>query len=270
VAGQLLWDPDRDPHEILHELVDAIWGTTNSEKVYAALKLIEDARSGPSWNTYWWTDPGYRLGTEDPAEDRERAESALKDLEGMTTDGAFVPKVPLPFPPSVFVELMIPHLKQIRAFAKFRIEFRDIEAAMKSGASKDELSRLMDEAWTPIPEYSTWVGVFGQIERRMQEIMLRKAAAAAGIKLTPPDWLRHEEAGRLLQAIQMGQRQWDGEWRFKIRDINSFLWPSDAKYKIEEGLQTLIADGRIEKLGEDTYHLTEWENYTAQRVKSSA
>ena len=29
VASQLLWDPDRDPHAILVELTNAIWGPTN-------------------------------------------------------------------------------------------------------------------------------------------------------------------------------------------------------------------------------------------------
>jgi len=185
-------------------------------------------------------------------------------------DATFVPKVPLPFPPSTFVELMMPHLKQIRAFAEFRIEFRDVEAALKTGTSKDELSRRITQAWRPIPEYNTWVGSFGQIERRMQEIKLREAAATAGIKLTPPDWLRHEEADRLLQAIQQAQSQEQAEWRFRIEDVRGFLWVGKFKDKIDEGLQTLIADGRVEKVGEDTYRLAEWENYTVQRVKSSA
>ena len=111
VASQLLWNPDRDPHEILRELTDGIWGGSNGDKVFAALRLIEDTRSGPGWSTYWWQNPQYRLGTADPSDDLRRADAVVEELEGMKTDPSFVPKFPLPFPPQTFVDLMLPHLQ---------------------------------------------------------------------------------------------------------------------------------------------------------------
>ncbi len=257
-AGQLLWDPDRDPDEILKELTEGIWGPQNGPKVLAALKLIEDARSGPTWNTYWWTMPGYRLGTEDPAQDLQRAESALRELQAMKPDSTFVPKFPLPVSPETLVDLMLPHVRQIRAFAQFRLELDQIRAATRAGKSKNELSRRIAELWQPIPEYDTWIGTFGQPESRMQEILLRKLGEEAGVAVNEPAWLRARDADRLLQKLQNRQRASRGEWRFKNSEVNEFFW-SPAKF--QSRLDKLVADGWVEKAGEDTYRLVNWSHY---------
>ena len=51
-ASQLLWNPDRDPHEILRELAEGIWGPRNGPAILAALELIQDTRSGPTWQSF--------------------------------------------------------------------------------------------------------------------------------------------------------------------------------------------------------------------------
>lgn len=60
-ASQLLWNPDRDPDGTLKEIADGLYGPRNGAMVLEALKLIEDARSGATWGTYWWTLPGSGL-----------------------------------------------------------------------------------------------------------------------------------------------------------------------------------------------------------------
>ena len=259
LAGQLLWNPDRDPDEIMAEFTEGIWGPQNGPKVLAALKLIQDARSGPSWNTYYWNMPGHRLGTADPKEDLRRAESALAELENLKKDpGRSESKFPLPVSPETLLDLMLPHLKQIRAFAEFRIELEQIRTAWQGGAPKEEISRRLAQAWKPIPEYDTWIGTFGQIERREQEIQLRKLAGEAGVSLTEPAWLRAQDAGRLLQEIQNLQRKQPGERLVKVSELKEFMWPKD---KLNNRFEKLIADGWLEKVGEDTYRLANWQEY---------
>ena len=268
LSGQLLWNPDRDPEEIMTEFAEGIWGPRNGPKILEALKLIQDVRSGPNWNTFMWTEPGYRRGTADPKEDLRRAESALTELKSLKKDEQFVPKFPLPVPPDTLVELMLPHLKQIRAFAEFRIELDQIRASWKGGASKEEISRQLAKAWKPIPEYNTWVGTFGQTEGRMQEILLRKLANEAGVCLTEPAWLRARDVDRLLQKIQNEQRSQRGEFLFKISQLNEFFW---TKEKLDDRFEKLIADGWVEKVqavpdggyyaGQDTYRLVNWQEY---------
>jgi len=259
VAGQLLWNPDRDPDDILSELTEGIWGPQNGPKLLEALKLIEDVRSGPSWSTYWWTMPGYRLGTDSPEKDLQRSEAVINELQRVKTDETFVPKFPLPVSPATLIELMLPHLRQIHAYAEFRIELNQIRKAINTGITKEELSRRIEKAWRPIPEYNTWVGTFGQPERRMQEVQLLKLAEEQGVKVSAPGWLRAEDANRLLQKLQNMQRARRGEWRFKSSEVNEFYWPAG---KLNDCLAKLVAEGWVEKVGEDAHRLVNWRNYT--------
>lgn len=242
----------------MSEFAEGVWGPHNGPKVLAALKLIQDTRSGPSWDTYWWTMPGHRLGTGDPREDLRRAESALAELENLKSDTTFVPKFPLPVSPKTLVELMLPHLKQIRAFAEFRIELEQIRTDWKAGVPQDEISRRLAQAWKPVPEYDTWIGTFGQIERREQEIQLRNLAKEAGVSVTEPAWLRSLDAGRLLQKIQNLQHMQPTERRIKATELNEFRWTKD---KLSNRFEKLIADGWLEKVGDDTYRLANWQEY---------
>lgn len=265
-SGQLLWNPDRDPDEILREIAEGIWGPLNGPQVLQAIKLIEDTRTGPSWDTYWWSLPGRRLGTENAGDDLRRAEEAITALEKMKTDPGFVPKFPLPFPPATFVELTLPHLRQIKEYADFRIKVQEIKEAAKNGATKDELTRLVKISWKPIPEYNTWVGVFGQWEAIKQEETVTQLSKDLGISIITPGWLRFQDADRLLQAIQNRQRYIATPWKFPsdkgwlLSSAAFMLWSGE---KFRDRLKLLIDSGVVEKVG-DYYQLTNWENYKLQ------
>ena len=260
-AGQLLWNPERDPHEILGEMAEGIWGPRNGPVILAALELIQDTRSGPTWETYWWTLPTHRLGTEKPEEDLRRAENALAALVKMKTDAQFVPKFPLPFPPATFVELILPHLEQIKQFARFRIEVAKIRESASSGCSKAELAKMVKAAWQPIPELKTWVGTFGQSEATIQEQMLKKLAKELAVQVQPPAWLVYRDADRLLQRIQNVQQGHATPWIFKSNDNrlwSEFYWPTE---KGINRVKKLMDDGLLEKAGDDAYQLSNWEEY---------
>lgn len=263
-SSQLLWNPDRDPDEILREISEGIWGPDNGPEILQALKVIEDVRTGPSWDTYWHTMPNARIGTEDPHEDLRRTEESIGLLEKMKTDTTYVPKFPLPFPPATFVELILPHLRQIRWFADFRIKANKIEEAAKKGTSKEELIRLLNIAWQPVPEYNTWIGVWGQPEAIKQEEMVMKLARDLVIEVSTPGWFRFMESTRLLETIQSTQRNSKIPWKFKsdgsaLRSANGFMmW---SKEKMKDKLELLLANGCIMIADENTYQLTNWEEY---------
>lgn len=258
VAAQLLWNPDLDPHAILSELTEGIWGPVNGQKVFEALRLIEDVRSGPTWHTFWWTDPQFRMTSDDPARDLARAETALASLSALRTDEGFVTKFPLPFPPGTFIELMLPHLKQIQAYLQFQIELERIQVEAKQGVSKEGLAKRIAAAWQPIPEYDTWIGTFSQRERCMQEILLEKLTKEVGVEVPPPRWLRAQDADRLLQKIQNVQRGLRDQCHFEPADLNEFHW---GEGKLENRFQKLIDDGEVEKVEGDKYRLVNWSHY---------
>ncbi|HMI03413.1 MAG TPA: hypothetical protein VK541_13070 [Pedobacter sp.] len=261
-AGQLLWNPDRDPDEILREIAEGIWGPRNGLPVLEALKLIQDVRSGPSWNTFWWTTGDYRLGTAHPDLDVKRAEKVIAALEKMKTDRDFVSKFPLPFPPATFIELILPHLRQIRAFAVSRVKMDAIKGSAKEGASKSELTKMLHEAWQPVPEYNTWIGSFGQPEANMQEKMLEQLAKELNLELKMPGWILHRNADRYLQRIQNIQRKQRLPYTFNIDAVavrgGEFTWTAE---KSREYMDLLIRQGHVEKCGTNTYRLANWKEY---------
>lgn len=260
-AAQLLWNPDRDPDDILAEITYAIWGPKNGPAILDALQLIQDTRSGPNWETYWWTLPGYRLGDEDPERDLRRAHDAIRRLSRMETVAAFVPQIPLPFPPATLVQLMLPHLKQIRAFAEFRVELRNITERVARGLGGGDLAGELSRAWRPIPEYNTWIGVFGQPEARMQEILIRKVAGQAGVEVLEPAWVKARDASRVLQKIQNMQAGRPDELRVQAKDLKAeFAWTAE---KLQDRLQLLISQGSVETIGPDTYRLPNWADLAA-------
>lgn len=258
-SAQLLWNPDRDPYEILNEIVTGIWGPTNAPAVLAAVELIQDVRSGPSWNTFWWKQSGYRIGTADPREDVARVTASLAALETMKTDPSFVPKFPLPFVPQVFVELMLPHLEQIKQFAEFRVKLDEIRQAAREGTAADALEAKLSVAWQPIPEYNTWVGTFGNPELRAQKQMVSQLAKELKLKVRDPGWLVHQEADRVLQRLQRFQARSAGPKVFKLREATSeFAWPPD---RAADRVKLLVARGVLERVGTDGYRLANWRNF---------
>ncbi len=260
-AAQLLWNPDRNPDEILGELACAVWGPRIGPKVLEALLLIQDLRSGPSWDTYWWTLPNHRLGTEDPREDLQRTDSVLDALSHLNIDESYVPKIPLPFPPETFVNLMIPHLHQIKAFAQFRIELEEIEELANNSAPPEQMTKALEEAWKPVPELATWVGTFGQPEARMQEQLVRELCSRWKIDVSLPLWELYQSTDRLLQKIQNMQRYQEDRWSFRPDQINEFYW---SKEKLEACVGKLISDGLVKKSGEDSYYLSHWYLFSSR------
>ncbi len=254
VAGQLLWNPDRDPDELLKEVVFGIWGPANGPDVLKAVELIQDVRSGPTWETYWWTTPQYRVGTDQPADDLKRAEAALVSLRAMKTDARFVPKFPLPFPPATLVELMIPHLEQIRLFAAFRLKVAEIRQAAKDGAERDALQKMLDTAFQPIPEFNTWVGTFGTPEFRAQDRQARALCDELKLTLKEPAWLRYLEADRLYQVAENRYESVSDilSIDFTPASLNEFHWSGP---KLNDSVRLLQDDGLIEPVRENVYRL---------------
>ncbi len=260
-AGQLLWNPDRDPDELLREIAEGIWGPRHGPAVLAALQLIQDVRTGPTWDTYWWSLPTHRLGTADPAKDLRRAEASIAALAAIGTDANYVPKFPLPFPPATFIELIQPHLWQIRAFADFRVKLAALEADARSGLDRAELTRRANAIWDPIRDYTTWIGVFGPPEAMAQENQLLAFAKSHGITVNPPAWLRWRDANRQLQSLQGRQRALAEPLRVKADAVmlnREFFWSVE---KGRDCFQLLIDQGLVVPSGPDTYQLAKWEEF---------
>jgi hypothetical protein len=229
--------------------------------VVAALELVQDVRSGPSWETYWWTRPTHRLGTEDPEGDLHRAESSLKALGAMELDEDFVPKLPLPWPPEVFIELLVPHLEQIRLYASFRVQVQALRQAAEVGAPKAELEAMLRDAWQPVPEFGTWVGTFGLWEVREQKQVVHALRQQYGLNVSDPAWFRHLEADRLLQTLRSYQHKAALPVSISPSGGVEFYWPEGY---LPDRIELLHSLGLLEKIDDDLYQLTNWQPWAAK------
>lgn len=257
-AAQLLWNPDGDPDQILMEVVDGIWGPRDGPAVYEAVKLIEDVRSGPTWETFSYRSPKRRDGSADPAEDARRARESLSKLATLKPDPNFISKVTLPVSREALLDLMVPHLEQIRLFAEFRLEFKEIERLKAAGANKEVLAAKIAEIWRPIPEFNTWIGTYGQAEAWRQEQMIRKFCAEAGIVPPVPKWKSSRDRQRALEKIQSQQRVSPEPLMIAVNNIAG-EFSLDKSYA-KSLLEVLVVEGWLERVvGKEQYRLTQWQ-----------
>lgn len=173
-AGQLLTDPARDLEELTDEIALAAVGTEYAEAFADILRLLEDARSGESWNTYWWNSEDFLLKSKDyPAEEiLERSEKALAVLSEMIDKRIPSNTLPLPVELPELLHLMLPQIEQINAFAKFRIGLEEASQLLAGGASHEDVQAKLEAISTPVSEYNTVTGLWGQVEARAQQEML--------------------------------------------------------------------------------------------------
>lgn len=270
VSGQLLWDPDRDPHSALWEGTTAIWGPDNGGQLYDVLTFIEEFRSAQ----YWKLRPTF--GSADPAADLRRAELAIETLQALWPDTGFVAKIPLPVAPQVITELMIPHLRQIADFSRFRIELQAVEKRAAEGASTEEIKALLQRAWQPVPEYNTWIGTPGPIEYNAQLWLLEAMERRFQINVKDPQWLIEQDASRILQTLRGRQGYSAQPVTWQLLDKASSSWDSDSLIDVNfyslarygrpgwrDRVDLLLARADLVKVsdedGKTWYRLSDWK-----------
>ena len=263
-TAQLLWNPDRDPDVLLQEITDAIWGPKDGSIVLDALELIQDTRTGRSWETFSYLSPGRQDGTADPAKDAQRARQALSALVRMKPDSGYVPKVALPISRESLRDMMIPHLEQIRQFAEFRLAFARLEKSAQGGARAAALRSTLEQIWQPVPEFDTWIGTHGQAESRAQDRLIAAFCSKYGIEPPVPRWKRTRDANRVFEKLQSEQQvsakanivsaeSAAGEFSFPFDKVDNFSYARSL-------LDKLVQDGVVESIGDDRYRLTRWED----------
>ena len=208
-AGHLLTDPEADPDALLAESAEAITGASHPAhraKLLAALELIRDARSCDSWNSYWWREEGYLLTHGDYALILARADDVISDFETLLDEPEPTDGIPFPIPRRALYRLMLPHLYQIRQFARFRVDLEAVKRLAEAGASAEELQQRVNALPFEIPEYNCVIGLWGQPEARVAYHMVREFCREHG--LTAPDRgaMRYIFKRRMYDALCVRQR----------------------------------------------------------------
>lgn len=257
-SGQLLINPERNTDDLLHEIAYGIYGNKHGEVILRMLRLVSDARSGNSWDSYWWTEPGYNVGGDNPCNILNRVTRIIEEITPISEDSQNVSRFPLPVEPNIIIKLILPHLEQIRLYAKFRLEMIELDKNLKSGAAKEELYNKLNEIWHPIPQFNTLTGVWGGYEQWLQQRIVNDFCSRADItvpKKAMRFYLAKKRMFEMMTTIQRGHNQ---PAPIKIGFYEGFLAYNKDEY--EAIFTSLEQDGLITRKG-DHYELTDWDNW---------
>ena len=259
-AGHLLTDPDADPDKLLYDSACKITGQNkkDAERLMTVLELIRDARSGDSWETYWWTEPKYVLKHGDAENILDRSDNAIASLKELINEPEPKDGVPFPIRRRQLYKLILPHLYQIKQYAQLRCGLEEVKRMRESGAPKEELQSRIDKLPCEIPEYNCVTGLWGQSEARCAYELTAQFCRENGLQ-TPqrPGNVRFAFKRRLIDRLTVEQR-----------GKTERVWVQAAFYEggmpdigfIRSLLDELAADHVLKK-DEDKYSLSDWQNY---------
>ncbi len=260
-AGHLLIDPDMDTETLLQDVALQAVGEEYAADFAEILRLIQDARTGDSWDTFWWKNESYLLKSDDyPAQDiLDRCNTYIPIMEEMIAKKLEANTLPLPISLTEVLQLMLPHLEQIRDYAEFRIALDDLNTAYEAGTSAEELQARLNEIATPIDEYNCIIGLWGQIEARAQQEMVAAFCERTG--LTHPIYPDFDRDRKFRIYSQMVTYQKGKDTPY----INMFPY---FQYGFAYGIPTterlveeMVQEGLLIRTENGGVYIADWENY---------
>ena len=262
-AGRLLIDPDMPSETLYEDLTTAVVGPKYAEEFAGMLDLIQDARTGPSWDTYTWSNENYILKSDEyPAEDiLERCERYIPVLQEMIRSGLESYTLPLPISLQDLLSMMLPHLQQIRSYALFRIGLAELKEDWEQGTSAEQLAGRLYEIAEPIEEYDCIIGAWGQVEARAQYEMIQEFCGETGLEV--PRYPAFEEGRKQMIIAQMISFQRN---RRDVYIAYAPYYQYGVAFGVDETsrlVNELVQEGLLICREEDAgVYLANWEDYT--------
>lgn len=260
-AGQLLIDPDMESDVLYERISTAVAGPEYAENFAEMLSIIQDARSGYSWDTFFWSNENYILKSNkyDAKSILARCEEVLPDLQEMIDNGIESYTMPFPIELEEVLRMMQPHLVQIGDYAEFRLELEALEADFAAGTDKQELQERIVKISEPIKNYNTVIGAWGQIEARAQYEMVTDFCKKAGIEVPRHAAFDHERKQRILAQLRAFQKELDEPYK-----QSAPYYQFDLAFGEEETarlVQELVEEGLLIRAEDGSVYLTDWEKY---------
>lgn len=260
-AGQMLIDPDIPSQALYEGISTAAAGPEYAEDFEEILSLIQDARSGYSWDTYWWSNDNYIVKSDDyPAQDiLERCNTYIPVLQEMIRSGVESYTLPLPVSMQELMSMILSHLKQIQSYAQFRIDLDDLWEAYDQGTPAEQLSSRLWDISKPIPAYDSVIGAWGQIEARTQFELVTEFCQETGLEVP-----RHPELVAMRKQFILGQLityQKEKEYAYiayaPYYQYGLAFGVAETELLVEE----LVQEGLLTREENGGVYLSNWEDY---------
>ncbi len=262
VSGHLLQNPDLDEQMVLEECAVRVVGKEYAKDLLEVLNIIQDARTGDSWNEFKYGYPEYlRTGDKYPAQDLlTRCDTAIPKLEKMIEAPLEEGSIPLAISTSDLLSLILPHLVQIRDFAQFRVDLDALKSKAESGVSAQELTVALEEIYTPISEYNVIIGAWGQPEANAQYQLLCKFCAEYNLEVPHDPVFDYYRKQRVYGEMIAFQKKTRGCYKAPKETV----FQGGNAYGLEETarlVNALIADGLVIEDEDGLVFLANWESY---------
>lgn len=261
-AGHLLIDPDMPSEELYDEIAAAAVGPGYADDFAGMLSLIQDARSGHSWDTYFWSNESYVLLSGDyPAEDiLERCRVYIPILQEMIDSGAESYTLPLPISLRELLSMMLSHLRQIQGYAEFRLAFAEVENAYAQGTGAQELAKRLYEIAEPIPPYDCIIGAWGQVEARAQFEMVAAFCRETGLEV--PRYPQLCEQRKQFILGQMINFQKSSRGPYLVYDPFYQYGVAFDREETVRLVEELVQSGLLIRQEDGGVYLSNWRDYT--------
>ncbi len=261
-AGQMLIDPDIPSEELYENISVATVGEEYADAFAQMLSIIQDARSGSSWDQYWWSSENYILKSDAyPAEEiLSRCAQYIPVLQEMIDKGIEAYTLPLPISLNDVLRLMLPHLRQIQEFAEFRIALAQLEEEYAAGASIQTLTGKLNKISDPIKPYNTVIGVWGQIEARAQFEMITAFCEKTGVPVPENEVLEEQRKGYIYSQLVTFQKS--NQHEPYVAHSPYYQW--GIAYGVEETerlVEEMVQEGLLIRKRDGSVYLADWENY---------
>ena len=261
-AGHLLIDPDADPDALLYDSALAITGeknTENAKKLLSVLELIRDARSGDSWENFWWGEGKYVLLCADYAPILRKADGCIKALEELIEEDEPAHAMPFPIKRNYLYRLMLPHLHQIRQFAEFRVGYEELKKLKADGADDATLQKKVDELPLEIPEYNCVIGLWGQTEARNAYLIINSFCKQNNLVTPRRKSMEYVFKRRMFDALCSYQRGKNYQMYVAPTFYEGGI-PFEAEL-LNVLLDELVADGAFIRRSDGYVALTNWSDF---------
>ena len=260
-AGQMLMDPDIEEEILMANLTKSMVGEKYADALKELLYIIQDARTGSTWDTYFWSKENHiRVSDAYDAEGiLKRCNEYIPMLDEMIEKEVESVSFPLPIQLKELLSMMRPQLEQIREFAKFRIAFDDLKTQYAKGMTAKEAEAILYEIGDPIDAYNTIVGTWGQIEARFQREMIVEFCKENNLEIPIYGEYDRERKNFILASFAMYQR---GKSEPVMQTTPYYQY--GAAYGLEDTermVEEMVQEGLLIRNEDGSVYLTDWENY---------